>query len=128
VSNWRWISLNTVLAAHDRALADYGGADGVRDLGGLEGALARPRNLSLYGRPDTADLTAAHAVAIAKAHAFVDGNKRTAWTIANAFAWLNGHTLTYDKAEAVALMVRVAGGDISAEALAEWFRVRLRRR
>ena len=128
MSGWRWVSLKTVLAAHDRALADYEGAEGIRDMGGLESALARPQNLNSYDTPDIASLTASYAIGIAKAHAFVDGNKRTAWTIASSFAWINGYTLVYDKAEAVSVMLRVADGQVTLDQLTEWYRARFRRR
>jgi death on curing protein len=121
----RWVSLKAVLAAHDRLLAEYGGAEGVIDLGGLEGALDRPKNLAAYGDPDISELTAMYAMAIAKAHAFVDGNKRTAWSTAGAFLRLNGYTLAFNKVEAVPLMVAVADDTVAFAALAEWFHSRL---
>jgi death-on-curing protein len=60
--------------SHDRLLVDYGGSEGVLNLGGLEGALGRPQNLAAYGAPgpDCTDLAAMYAVGIAKAHAFFD--------------------------------------------------------
>ena len=129
MTEWGWITLEVALAAHDRALAEYGGSEGVISLGGLEGALGRPINSVAYGDPpDAADLAGLYAVAIAKAHAFVDGNKRTAWTVANGFLWLNGYTLNYDRAEAVQLMLQVADGAVDARAAAVWFRSRLQRR
>ncbi|MDQ2804570.1 MAG: type II toxin-antitoxin system death-on-curing family toxin [Pseudomonadota bacterium] len=128
MSHWVWVRLAVVLAVHDRALAAYGGSEGIRDLGVLEGALGRPQNLAAYEEPDIADLAALYAAGIAKAHAFVDGNKRTAWTIARTFLELNGHGLACEKAEAVLVMERVANDLVDATALAEWFRCRLRRR
>jgi len=96
-------------------------------MGGLEGTLNRPQNLALYGKPDIADLAACYAVGLAKARAFADGNKRTAWATARVFLHLNGYRLVFDKAEAVAVMVRVATGDVSDAALAQWFRERVRK-
>lgn len=126
MNNWLWIELAAVLAAHDRLLAEYGGSDGVRDMGGLERALGRPQNLAVYGdNHDIADLAASYAVGIAKAHAFVDGNKRVAWATARSFMRLNGHGLTYDKAEAVTIMLRVAEGTVEGDELPAWFRDRL---
>lgn len=79
---WRRVGLDVVLAIHDRQLAEHGGQDGVRDPGMIESALARPVNLAGYGDPDAAELAAACAVGLAKNHAFIDGNKRTAWVTA----------------------------------------------
>jgi death on curing protein len=125
VKDWFWVELAAVLAAHDRLLADYGGPDGMRDMGALGGALRRPQHLAACGEPDIADLAALYAVGIAKAH-FVDGNKRVAWATARAFLRLNGHNLEFDKAEAVGLMVRVAEREVESEAMARWLRPRLR--
>lgn len=125
---WRWIRRETVLATHDLQLVNSGGSDGVLSLDGLEGALGRPQNLANYGHsePDVAALAAVYAVGLAKAHAFVDGNKRTAWTIANAFLDLNGFTLkTADDPAAVLLMVDIADDKIDQMAVAAWFRDRL---
>jgi len=128
VPEWRWIRRETVLATHDLQLVNSGGSDGVLSLDGLEGALSRPQNLANYGHsePDVAALAAVYAVGLAKAHAFVDGNKRTAWTIANAFLDLNGFTLkTADDPAAVLLMVDIADDKIDQMAVAAWFRDRL---
>jgi death on curing protein len=124
VTNWIWIELQVVLAVHDRLLADYGGLDGIRDMGALEGALGRPPNLAAYGEPDTAELAALYAAGIAKAHGFVDGNKRAAWTISQTFLERNGLELEFDELEVVLLMLQVANGETTLEDLAVWFRQR----
>lgn len=122
MSDWVWVRFDAVLAIHDDLLAEYGGADGVRDLGGLESALNRPVNLAAYGNADAADLAAMYTVGVAKAHAFVEGNKRTAWAVGRLFLRLNGWTLDVAGIKAVAVMVSVASSDMSIEALADWFR------
>jgi death-on-curing protein len=76
---WRWVAKDVVLAIHDRQIAEHGGTSGIRDVGLVDSALARPQNLDAYGQPDVADLAAAYAYGIAKNHGFADGNKRTAW-------------------------------------------------
>ena len=75
-----WISEELAQAIHSRQLAEHGGADGVRDIGLLQSALARPRQQFAYSdpTPDIPALAAAYAFGIAKNHAFIDGNKRTA--------------------------------------------------
>jgi death-on-curing protein len=128
VNDWIWIDLAAVLAAHDRLIAEYGGLDGVRDMGGLESALSRPRNLVLYGdRPDIADLAASYAVGLAGTQHYADGNKRAAWATARAFLRLNGYGVAYDKAEAVEITSQVAEKTVSDTDLSQWFRDRLRR-
>lgn len=122
---WRWIGPGVVLAIHDRQLAEHGGADGIRDRGAIESALARPVNLKSYGEPDAADLAAAYACGLARSHGFVDGNKRTAWVTARLFLADNGRRLRFDPVEAVRVMEGVASGRIDDETLAAWFRDRI---
>lgn len=119
----RWVSEATVLAIHDEQLAEHGGAIGLRDESLLLSALARPRNIATYGTPDLADLAAAHAVGIARNHAFVDGNKRTAIIVAaGVFLPLNGYEITATNEEVVRIMLAVADGSMPEAKLAAWFR------
>src|SRR5258708_8502618 len=85
MAEWRWLSQQLILAIHDEQLAEHGGGTGMRDLGLLQSALARPQNLVAYGDPDAFDLAACYAFGIAQNHAFVDGNKRTAFIAAALF-------------------------------------------
>ncbi len=95
----------------------------MRDESLLLSALARPRNIATYGTPDLADLAAAYAVGIARNHAFVDGNKRTAIIVAaGAFLPLNGYEITATNEEMVRVMLTVADGSISEPDMAAWFR------
>jgi death-on-curing protein len=73
----KWLGVQSVLVMHDEQLAEHGGAAGVRDLGLLESALARPRNAWSYGQDDLVALGALYAAGIMRNHPFVDGNKRT---------------------------------------------------
>lgn len=125
MTDWRWIAPDVVYAIHDRQLSEHGGAQGVRDRGVLDSALARPKSLAAYGQPEAAALAAAYAFGIVGNHAFVDGNKRTGWVVARVFLADNGHRLHVDKADAVRLIESLAAGALSEEALAAWFRERL---
>ena len=122
---WRWVEASVVLAVHDRQLAEHGGADGIRDRGAIDSALARPRNIAAYGEPDAADLAAATIRGLAAAHPFVDGNKRTAWVAGRLFLADNGYRLAFEPLDAVALMEGVAAGRVDETALAAWIRARL---
>src|SRR6266481_4985578 len=79
-----------MLDVHAEQLALFGGADGVRDSGLLESALARPMNKIAYGETDLASLAAAYAFGIARNHPFVDGNKKSAFASLIVFLGLNG--------------------------------------
>ena len=98
---------------------------GVRDAGLIESALARPRNLVAYGKPDAADPAAAYAYGLARNHGFADGNKRTAWVAARLFLADNGYTLRVDGAEAVRMVEALAAGTMDEPAVADWFRTRI---
>ncbi|WP_239988618.1 type II toxin-antitoxin system death-on-curing family toxin [Paramagnetospirillum kuznetsovii] len=113
-----------VLSIHDRQLAEHGGLDGVRDIGAVESALARPLNLVAYGQPD---LAAAYAYGLARVHGFADGNKRTAWIISRLFLADHGVRLRFDPVDAVRTMEGVAAGIVSEADLATWFRQRMER-
>lgn len=120
-----WLTLSSVLAIHDEQIAEHGGSDGVRDLGAIESALARPQHLMDYSEPDLAALAVAYAFGIAKNHGFVDGNKRTSAVATELFLELNGSILTANNAELVQTWTDLAAGTLSEEALADWLRQRL---
>ena len=108
---------------HEEALMLHGGLQGVRDLGLLESALARPKNLFAYSEqtPSLAQMAASYAKGIVANHPFVDGNKRTAFAVSVTFLRLNGLQLTAPKEERVLKFWALAAGEISEEQLADWF-------
>jgi len=117
-----WISVELTLAIHSRQLAEHGGADGVRDQGLLESALGRPRHLFAYSDPTPGppQLAAAYAFGIAKNHAFLDGNKRTAYVVCRTFLLLNGYDMTATLEERYLKFLALAAGELSEEELADW--------
>jgi len=120
--SWVWIEASVVWAVHEAQLAEHGGSAGVRDVGLLESALARPQNLAGYTEPDSAAIAAAYGFGIARNHPFIDGNKRTAWVCTELFLLLNGYAITADNAAALPIMLALASGDISEEDFAGWLR------
>lgn len=121
---WIWVNGAVAIAAHGAQIAEHGGGEGVRDMGLFESAMARPVNLAAHGEPDAAALAAAYAFGIARNHTFVDGNKRTAAVVSEAFLNLNGVRLNASDAELVVQFLALAAGEISEEELAAWFRER----
>lgn len=122
MKGWIWLDSKVLLAAHDEQLAEHGGASGIRDQGLFESALARPRNLAAYGRPDAAALAAAYAFGLTKNHPFSDGNKRIALVAPEAFLLLNGFELKADDAQCVLVILSLASGAIGEDELADWIR------
>jgi death-on-curing protein len=118
-----WIQQQTVIAAHEESLSEHGGPSGMRDLGLLESALARPKNFLAYSEtePSIQRLAAAYAFGIAANHPFVDGNKRTALITSLTFLKLNGLRLTAEKADRYLTFYGLGAGTVSEDELAEWF-------
>jgi death-on-curing protein len=117
-----WLTLDIVLDLHAEQLALFGGPNGLRDAGLLESALARPKNQYLYSGADLAALAAAYAFGIARNHPFVDGNKRSAFASMLVFLGLNGIDFRVPEAEATAVFLALAAGELEEHALAEWIR------
>jgi death-on-curing protein len=115
-----WLSVDIVLDVHAEQLALFGGPDGVRDLGMLESALARPINRFAHGETDLAALAAAYAFGLAKNHPFVDGNKRAAFASIVVFLGLNGIDLVAPPEQATAVIMALAAGEIGEEQLTRW--------
>lgn len=124
-SDWRWVTSDVAFAAHREQLAEHGGGDGVRAGDLLESAMARPLNLAAYGDPDAAALAASYAYDIARNHPFVDGNKRTAAVVSETFLVLNGYRLDASDSDLVPTFLALAAGELSEEALCQWFRDRI---
>lgn len=117
-----WLDRDTVIDMHSEQLAMFGGPDGIRDIGMLESALARPQNRWHYGETDMAALAAAYAFGLARNHPFVDGNKRIAFHVLVVFLRLNGIGFAPEPAHATAIILSLAAGEVSEESLARWIR------
>ncbi len=117
-----WLSRQLILAIHDEQLAEHGGALGIRDEGLLESALARPLNRAGYADPDMAELAALYAIALARNHPFIDGNKRTAFAALFMFLALNGMEFEPPEVDATITMLRLASGDLSDDEFTAWVR------
>ncbi len=119
-----WLTVAEVKALHERQIARFGGPAGIRDVGALESALGRARNKWEYEGADLAMLAAAHAFGIARNHPFVDGNKRAAFVAMMLFLRRNGVRFAPPQAEATAIVLGLAAGEVSEESLARWIRDR----
>ena len=107
--------------AHSRQLAEHGGSDGIRDENLLDSALAKPRNVFAYAdSPALPMLAASYAFGIARNHAFVDGNKRTALVICEGFLRLNGLRIVASPEEKYLTFLHLAEGSLSEADLAAW--------
>lgn len=115
-----FVSQSDVLNIHKRQIEIFGGLDGIRDLGVLDSALAQPE-ATFFGEllhPTIFTQAAAYLYHLAKNHPFLDGNKRTAFATTIAFLQINGYELNMTEDEAYNMVMQVAQGEMSKEALA----------
>jgi death-on-curing protein len=92
----RWLPVEVVIKHNQLEVEATGERHFVRDLGLLESALARPRNFFGYGQEDIVVLAVALMAGIAQAHAFEQGNKRTAFAAMRLFLGANGYDTSFD--------------------------------
>lgn len=118
----RRLTSEEVRVAHERQLVRFGGPPGLRDENALESALARPVNRWRYEEADLASLAVAYAFGLARNHAFVDGNKRIAFVAMMLFLRLNGVRFAPDQAQATAIILGLAAGEIDEAGLTRWIR------
>jgi death-on-curing protein len=119
----RWLDEQDALTVHDRLLSLHGGAPGLRDLGLLKSALARPRQYLAYSPDaDAAHLAALHTVGIIRNHPFVDGNKRMAFVIGVLFLELNGYRFRASEEDSATAVVEAAAGALDETGYAAFLR------
>lgn len=123
-----FLSVEQIIEIHRLLVADFGGAHGLRDRGGLEAAVARPQTTfggeDLY--PGLPDKAAALAHSLVLNHPFLDGNKRVGAMAAELFLLINGAELRATDQELIAVTLQTSEGKLTAEALTIWFRQRTR--
>ena len=118
-----WVEVRDVLAIHDRLLALHGGAPGLRDLGLLESALARPRHHHAYHRTrDIVEMAALYTAGIVRNHPFVDGNKRTGFVIGILFLELHGFDFKASEEDATHAVMALAAGTLDETSFVRWLR------
>lgn len=120
----KYLTPQQVLFIHARLLAETGGEQGIRDLGLLESAVARPRatfdGVDLY--PDPFLKAAALMESLILNHPFLDGNKRTGITAASIFLKRNGIELTADNSAVERFTIQLVVERPELAEIAAWFR------
>jgi death on curing protein len=119
-----YLTAQQLLFIHARLIATTGGEHGVRELGLLQSAVARPQ-ATFDGRdlyPDLFHKTAALMESLAQNHPFVDGNKRTAITAAALFLRENGRSLQTTNAYLETFTLHVVNNYPPLEEIADWFK------
>src|ERR1700690_1081089 len=115
-----YLTVAEVLAMHADHIHRYGGAHGIRGQGLLEAALYRPQT-GYY--KDLIEEAAALWESLAQNHAFLDGNKRTAFAATYTFLAINGTRLTANAQETYAFVAALyEAKQFSFDKLVPWLR------
>lgn len=125
-----YLTVTEVQHINEEVLAQDGQQPLLMDAGKLESAITRPQMAANYEEADLARQTALLVSGIALAHAFVDGNKRTALLAGRLFLRLNGFRLEREPLEfanaILALVNHTEGLEAATERFAAWIQARLR--
>lgn len=100
----------------------------VRDIGLLEGCLARPQT-TLFGDaayPSLEEKAGALMHSVATTHPLIDGNKRTAWALLVTFLAINRKEVVATTDDAFDFVLRVATDSLGVTEISEWLRTRIR--
>jgi len=105
-----YLNTDDVISIHDLVLESMGDPYApLRDVGVLEGAIARPQNAAYYTDADLIRQACILMVAIAEAQPFLEGNKRAGMTSALAFLERNGFQFVGDDILLAVLLVEASG-------------------
>ncbi len=117
-----WFDKEVVKIIHDRQLAEHGGSEGIRNESLLESALAGGRQLWSYGNSDLYALAASYVFGLAKNHPFIDGNKRTAAVICEAFIEIHEMEVKLGEDAKYHEYLALATGEHTEESFGTWLR------
>jgi death on curing protein len=111
------LTIEIVVEIHAETIAQFGGAEGLRDRALLESAVAAPQASCGGVSPfsDTVDVAAAYLFYLCSNHPFIDGNERAALGACLVFLQLNGYSPTPDSDEWENLTLAVAASALSRE-------------
>jgi len=118
------ILLGDILKVHQFSIDRYGGGTGVRDLGGVASAIARPFQTfggnDLY--PSVFEKAAALGESLIVNHPFIDGNKRTGFLAMASFMAEEGYFLKATQEEAYNFTIQIASGIATFDQIVVWLK------
>lgn len=116
------LSKRQILMLHSALVARSGGMDGLRDEGLLDSAVNAPLQ-TFDGRelyPTILEKAARLGYGLIRNHPFADGNKRIGTHAMLVFLDINNITLSYEDDDLIAVILRVASGDLDDRGLLAW--------
>src|SRR3989344_7689282 len=119
-----YLSAADIVGVHDRLIEETGGMLGVREENLLQSIAQRPKT-SLDGVeqfPDIFTKAAVYLESIATYHVFLDGNKRTALTVAGVFLLLNGYETNFPTEESEAFILAAAQRHKTLAEISAWLK------
>jgi death-on-curing protein len=118
------ITKEEVLLIHSEVIKLHGGANGIRDVNGLESAIARPYqtydSLDLY--PSVYEKAAAIGESIIMNHPFIDGNKRTGYILMETILRLYGYKIISTDDDLYSFIISISTGETKFEQIVEWLK------
>lgn len=119
------IDLKTVELIHNILIDKFGGSKGIRDIGSLEAALARPfatfDQKDLY--PTSLDKAAALFESLIINHPFIDGNKRIAYVLVRLVLMADNLDIVASQNEKFKFVIAASQGDLRFEQIKEWLAI-----
>ena len=121
-----FLNQDHIMRLHSSLIEQYGGIEGVRDVGLLDSAVAMPQTAydGRYMHSDLFEMAAAYLYHIVRNHPFLDGNKRTSAAAAIVFLAINDIQIDNDEKGLVELTLSAATGQTDKTAIAGFFRSR----
>lgn len=117
-----YLTLSEIKSIHERIIESSGGSTGIRDIGGLESAIAQPQmgfaGEELY--PSLVEKAAALGFSLIMNHAFVDGNKRIGHAAMEVFLVVNGLEIKATSDEQEDVVLAVASGEMARADFVAW--------
>lgn len=119
-----YLSIEDILEIHSFIIDETGGSHGLRDRGSLLATVALPAQTTfgheLY--PTIFAKAAVYTRNIIFSHPFIDGNKRTAMTVAAVFLEDNGHEFVAPQGEIERFALEIIENHLDIEAIALWLK------
>ena len=120
----KYLSAEDILAVHDRVVEETGGSLGVREHGLLRSIAERPKTSfdGVEQFPDVFTKAATYLESIATYHVFIDGNKRTALSVAGVFLALNGYKTRFPLEASATFTLETAQRQHTLEEIVAWLK------